>query len=121
MIFLPGVLVGRLSDLGYFQATFATGSVLIIAGTFLIPVCTLYWHFLLCQGFMIGVSKFRGISLASADDHLHEDRLRVDLRALRDHYHTLVEEKTRACVRRGFLWLGGGRSVLPRRPAQYNS
>ncbi|KAF7354392.1 MFS general substrate transporter [Mycena venus] len=55
MIFLPGVLVGRLSDLGYFQATFATGSVLIIAGTFLIPVCTLYWHFLLCQGFMIGI------------------------------------------------------------------
>ncbi|KAJ6462101.1 monocarboxylate permease [Mycena sanguinolenta] len=55
MIFLPGVLVGRLSDLGYFQATFATGSVLIIIGTFLIPVCTLYWHFLLCQGFMIGI------------------------------------------------------------------
>ncbi|KAJ7143953.1 MFS general substrate transporter, partial [Mycena epipterygia] len=55
IFFAPGVIVGRLFDLGYFRIPFATGSVLIIVGTFLIPVCKVYWHFLLCQGFMIGV------------------------------------------------------------------
>ncbi|KAJ7907582.1 MFS general substrate transporter [Mycena leptocephala] len=55
MVFIPGVFVGRLFDLGFFRVTFVTGSLLIIAGTFLIPVCKVYWHLLLCQGFMIGV------------------------------------------------------------------
>ncbi|KAF7344123.1 Riboflavin transporter mch5 [Mycena venus] len=55
IVFLPGVFVGRLVDVGVFRATFALGSLLIIVGTFLIPVCTLFWHFLLCQGFMIGL------------------------------------------------------------------
>ncbi|KAJ7815010.1 major facilitator superfamily domain-containing protein, partial [Mycena leptocephala] len=55
MVFIPGVFVGRLFDLGFFRVTFVTGSLLVIAGTFLIPVCKVNWHFLLCQGFMIGV------------------------------------------------------------------
>ncbi|KAJ7084676.1 MFS general substrate transporter [Mycena epipterygia] len=55
IIFAPGVIVGRLFDLGYFRLPFATGSIFIIAATFIIPVCKEYWHFLLCQGFMIGV------------------------------------------------------------------
>ncbi|KAJ7078801.1 major facilitator superfamily domain-containing protein, partial [Mycena epipterygia] len=55
IIFAPGVIVGRLFDLGYFRLPFITGSVFIIAATFIIPVCKMYWHFLLCQGFMVGV------------------------------------------------------------------
>ncbi|KAJ7884677.1 MFS general substrate transporter [Mycena leptocephala] len=55
IIFAPGVIVGRLFDLGYFRLPFATGSLFIIAATFIIPVCKVYWHFLLCQGFMIGM------------------------------------------------------------------
>ncbi|KAJ7873449.1 MFS general substrate transporter [Mycena leptocephala] len=55
MVFITGVFVGRLFDLGFFRVTFVTGSLLVIAGTFLIPVCKVYWHFLLCQGFMVGV------------------------------------------------------------------
>ncbi|KAJ7493780.1 MFS general substrate transporter [Mycena latifolia] len=55
IIFLPGVLVGRLFDIGYFRIPFATGSILIIVATFLIPLCKVYWHFILCQGFMIGM------------------------------------------------------------------
>ncbi|KAJ7847277.1 hypothetical protein B0H14DRAFT_2770402 [Mycena olivaceomarginata] len=58
MNFVPAILIGRLCDLGYFRATFATGCILIIIGTFLISICTVYWHFLLCQGFMMGVSGF---------------------------------------------------------------
>ncbi|KAJ7848397.1 MFS general substrate transporter [Mycena leptocephala] len=72
---LPGVLLGRLFDLGFFRAPFAIGSVLVIVGTFLIPVCKVYWHFLLCQGFMIGVSG-----------------LRLDLRACCTRHYALVEE-----------------------------
>ncbi|KAF7364487.1 Monocarboxylate permease [Mycena venus] len=55
ILFLPGLLVGRLVDYGFFRIPFVVGSILMIAGTFLISVCRLYWHFLLCQGFMIGV------------------------------------------------------------------
>ncbi|KAJ7696941.1 MFS general substrate transporter [Mycena rosella] len=55
MIFLPGVFIGRLFDIGYFRLPFATGSILIIVGTFLIPLCQLYWHFILCQGLIIGL------------------------------------------------------------------
>ncbi|KAJ7652944.1 MFS general substrate transporter [Mycena rosella] len=55
LIFLPGVFVGRIFDIGHFRIPFATGSILIITGTFLIPECKLYWHFILCQGFMIGL------------------------------------------------------------------
>ncbi|KAJ7085070.1 MFS general substrate transporter [Mycena epipterygia] len=55
IFFAPGVIVGRLFDLGYFRIPFATGSILIIVGTFLIPVCKVYWNFLLCQGLTIGV------------------------------------------------------------------
>ncbi|KAJ7167220.1 major facilitator superfamily domain-containing protein [Mycena crocata] len=55
ILWLPGVFVGRLFDLGFFRIPFALGSILIIVGTFLIPLCTLFWHFILCQGFMIGI------------------------------------------------------------------
>ncbi|KAJ7493783.1 MFS general substrate transporter, partial [Mycena latifolia] len=54
IIFLPGVLVGRLVDLGHFRIPFAAGSILIVVGTFLVSLCKVYWHFILCQGFMIG-------------------------------------------------------------------
>ncbi|KAJ7679884.1 hypothetical protein B0H17DRAFT_1161223 [Mycena rosella] len=53
IIFAPDVIVGRLFDLGYFRLPFATGSLFIIAATFIVPVCKVYCHFLLCQGFMI--------------------------------------------------------------------
>ncbi|KAJ7851206.1 MFS general substrate transporter, partial [Mycena leptocephala] len=35
---------------------YSAACLLIIAGTFLIPLCKVYWYFLLCQGFMIGPS-----------------------------------------------------------------
>ncbi|ESK84786.1 monocarboxylate permease [Moniliophthora roreri MCA 2997] len=55
IIFLPGLLAGRLFDIGYFRVMISSSSVLIVVATFLIPECKVYWQFLLCQGFAIGL------------------------------------------------------------------
>ncbi|KAF7373923.1 MFS general substrate transporter [Mycena sanguinolenta] len=55
MIYVPAVLVGRLFDIGYFRIPFAGGSLLIVLTTFLVPECKVYWHFMLCQGFGVGI------------------------------------------------------------------
>jgi hypothetical protein len=55
MIFLPALIVGRLFDMGYDRVPFAAGSLLVVLTTFLVPQCKAYWHFMLCQGFGVGV------------------------------------------------------------------
>ncbi|KAJ7493669.1 monocarboxylate permease [Mycena latifolia] len=55
LIFLPGILVGRLFDFEFSRIPYAAGSALIILGTFLVPLGKVYWHFILCQGLEIGV------------------------------------------------------------------
>ncbi|KAG6911387.1 hypothetical protein DXG01_016484 [Tephrocybe rancida] len=54
LVFLPALVFGRLFDLGYFRSIFLTSSVLLVTATFLVAQCTQYWHFLLCQGIVIG-------------------------------------------------------------------
>lgn len=55
LVFLPAVLSGRLFDLGYGKyLSVCSGSLLVLA-TFLVPQCTQYWHFILCQGVTIGL------------------------------------------------------------------
>ncbi|KAJ3565582.1 hypothetical protein NP233_g7544 [Leucocoprinus birnbaumii] len=56
LVFLPGLVVGRLFDLGYFRSVFLSCSILLIVATFLIAECTQYWQFLLCQGFAVGLA-----------------------------------------------------------------
>ncbi|KAJ7437253.1 major facilitator superfamily domain-containing protein [Mycena galericulata] len=55
MIFLPAVIVGRLFDTGYCRLLLAGGGLLFIIAAFLVPECKHYWHFMLCQGFGIGI------------------------------------------------------------------
>ncbi|KAF8192295.1 major facilitator superfamily domain-containing protein [Mycena galopus ATCC 62051] len=55
LIFLPGLIVGRLFDIGLFRIPCATGSLLIVLATFLVPLCRTLMHFLLCQGLTIGL------------------------------------------------------------------
>lgn len=55
--FIPGLIVGRCFDLGYFRSIFIASSALVVSATFLVPECKEYWHFLLCQGIMLGVSS----------------------------------------------------------------
>ncbi|KAG7441150.1 MFS general substrate transporter [Guyanagaster necrorhizus] len=56
LVFLPGVLAGRLFDLGYFRPLFAASSLLLVAATLLVAECHEYWQLLLCQGFAVGLA-----------------------------------------------------------------
>ncbi|KAI0343554.1 MFS general substrate transporter [Trametopsis cervina] len=56
LVFMPGLLVGRLFDRGYLRLPVAIASAGLITATFLVAQCTQYWHFLLCQGFFTGLS-----------------------------------------------------------------
>lgn len=55
LVFFPAILIGRLFDLGYFRSVFLTSSALLVAATFLVAECHVYWQFLLCQGLAVGV------------------------------------------------------------------
>jgi len=54
-MFTPGVLVGRLFDLGHFRLPYFVGSMGVVATTVLIAECKQYWQFLLVQGVLLGV------------------------------------------------------------------
>ncbi|KAF7351027.1 MFS domain-containing protein [Mycena sanguinolenta] len=56
LIFIPGLVSGHYFDRGYLRVPFLTASAVLIAATFLVGQCTEYWHFLLCQGFVTGIS-----------------------------------------------------------------
>ncbi|KAK7444102.1 hypothetical protein VKT23_015499 [Stygiomarasmius scandens] len=56
LVFLPGLVVGRLFDLGYFRIVSVLSSVLLLVATFLVAECTAYWQFLLCQGLATGMA-----------------------------------------------------------------
>jgi MFS family permease len=86
LVFLPALLVGRLFDLGYHKIPLVCASALFILATFLTAQCTQYWHFLLCQGFAIGVSFF----LTSGALIIKSDSFRVErsLDPLRQRYPT---------------------------------
>ncbi|KAM5538093.1 hypothetical protein V8D89_008290 [Ganoderma adspersum] len=56
LVFMPGLIVGRIFDTGYTKTPLALASALLVAATFLTAQCTAYWQFLLCQGIAIGLS-----------------------------------------------------------------
>ncbi|EJD00224.1 MFS general substrate transporter, partial [Fomitiporia mediterranea MF3/22] len=56
LIFLPGLLAGRLFDLGYFKQTLIFSLSAMTIANFLTAECTKYWQFILCQGLLLGVS-----------------------------------------------------------------
>ncbi|KAJ1307958.1 hypothetical protein OPQ81_002035 [Rhizoctonia solani] len=57
LVFFPGLIVGRLFDLGYFRIPQITASIVLVGGTFLSAECKEYWQFLLCQGVGIGFAS----------------------------------------------------------------
>ncbi|KAF5364699.1 hypothetical protein D9758_005554 [Tetrapyrgos nigripes] len=56
MVFLPAVVSGRLFDIGWFKVPYFAASCLLVVATILVGQCTQFWHFLLCQGFAIGLA-----------------------------------------------------------------
>ncbi|TFK79571.1 MFS general substrate transporter [Polyporus arcularius HHB13444] len=57
LVFMPGLIFGRLFDMGYLRLPVALASALLVLCTFLTAQCTEFWHFLLCQGFGIGFAS----------------------------------------------------------------
>ncbi|KAI0672767.1 MFS general substrate transporter [Trametes maxima] len=57
LVFLPGLVVGRIFDMGYTKLPLGIASAVIVAVTFLTAECTKYWHFLLCQGIAFGLAS----------------------------------------------------------------
>ncbi|KAG7087559.1 hypothetical protein E1B28_013514 [Marasmius oreades] len=56
LVFTPSMVVGRLFDKGYYHSILISSSAVLVLATMLLAECTLYWHFLFCQGFVIGLS-----------------------------------------------------------------
>ncbi|KAI0314723.1 MFS general substrate transporter [Amylostereum chailletii] len=57
LVFLPGLVVGRLFDIGFFKIPLFVATVILVVCTFLTAECKEYWQFLLCQGFGVGLSS----------------------------------------------------------------
>ncbi|KAF7370383.1 MFS domain-containing protein [Mycena sanguinolenta] len=55
LVFLPGLITGRMFDLGYFKIPLFAASCLLVLSTFLVAECTEYWQFILCQGLATGI------------------------------------------------------------------
>ena len=58
-MFIPGLVVGRIFDMGYVKLPIGLASALLVAVTFLTAECKEYWQFLVCQGFGCGVRAYR--------------------------------------------------------------
>ncbi|KAF8800529.1 MFS general substrate transporter [Phlegmacium glaucopus] len=55
LVFLPGLIVGRFFDLGYYRSIFLASTALLVVATLLVAECTEYWQFVLCQGVAVGL------------------------------------------------------------------
>nr|VWP00649.1 MFS domain-containing protein [Ganoderma boninense] len=56
LVFIPGLVVGRIFDMGYVKLPLGLASALLVTATFLTAQCTEYWQFLLCQGIAVGLA-----------------------------------------------------------------
>ncbi|KAH8802032.1 MFS general substrate transporter [Flagelloscypha sp. PMI_526] len=56
LVWFPGLIAGRLFDLGHFHIPHAFWSAMLIASVFATAECRTYWQFLLCQGLAQGIA-----------------------------------------------------------------
>ena len=59
LVFIPGLVIGRLFDMGIYKMPIFLASVMLVVCTILVAQCKEYWQFLLCQGIAVGVSNLR--------------------------------------------------------------
>ncbi|KDQ19997.1 hypothetical protein BOTBODRAFT_170029 [Botryobasidium botryosum FD-172 SS1] len=57
LVFFPGLITGRLFDIGYLRLIVGPASVLHVIAVFLIAECKTYWQFVICQGVAIGITS----------------------------------------------------------------
>ncbi|KIJ16644.1 hypothetical protein PAXINDRAFT_75029, partial [Paxillus involutus ATCC 200175] len=55
LVYLPGLVMGRLFDLGYFKIPYFAASCVFVTCNFIIAECTEYWQFFLVQGLGVGI------------------------------------------------------------------
>lgn len=60
LTFMPGLFVGQLFDRGHLKVPLVAASIGLVVSTLLVAQCTVYWQFLLCQGFAVGL--FSGLT-----------------------------------------------------------
>ncbi|KAG8886899.1 hypothetical protein FRB98_000815 [Tulasnella sp. 332] len=56
LVFLPGLVSGRLFDLGWFHPILIGASALLVVATILVAECKEYWQFMLAQGITTGIA-----------------------------------------------------------------
>ncbi|KDQ19991.1 hypothetical protein BOTBODRAFT_142625 [Botryobasidium botryosum FD-172 SS1] len=57
LVFFPGLITGRLFDIGHLRLITVPASILHVIAVFLTAECKTYWQFLLCQGLAIGITS----------------------------------------------------------------
>jgi len=97
LVFFPGLLTGRLFDIGIFKIPYFIASVVLVAAVFLVAECKEYWQFLLCQGFAIGVCIFFFLGLGPFSLICILACLRNIVRSGYGYNRALVQEKTGLC------------------------
>lgn len=55
LVFIPGLVFGRLFDMGYFKLPLFIASSVLVTAAFLVAQCKEYWQLVLCQGIAVGV------------------------------------------------------------------
>lgn len=115
--FLPGLVIGRLFDRGYLHLPLLIGSVMLAVCTLLVAECTVYWQFLLCQGFAVGVRP-TGPRVFPPPKPSYEltasvDLLRHGLRAGGRRRRALVQEAQGPRARSYGVWIEHGRNGVP--------
>jgi len=56
LVFIPGLVSGRLFDMGHMRLPVLLASIALVISTMVVAECSKYWHFLLVQGLISGVS-----------------------------------------------------------------
>lgn len=87
---MPGILFGRLFDMGYLRLPMLFASALLVVATIVTGQCTEYLQFLLCQGVATGVRDLYCVTSPYADPHYVTDRKRDSLHCYRRHIRALV-------------------------------
>lgn len=111
-MFIPGLVSGRLFDIGHFKIPFFVASCLLVAATFLVPLCTEYWHFLLCQGIAVGVSSQILTYQISTVSHLVTGWMRHNIWSCNGCDFALVQKAERNRFRFDCDWLKHRRNCL---------
>ncbi|CCM00597.1 uncharacterized protein FIBRA_02633 [Fibroporia radiculosa] len=57
LVFIPGLIFGRLFDIGYFKLPVSIAAAVLVTATFLVAECKEFWQLVLCQGLAVGFAS----------------------------------------------------------------